>query len=166
MDPVIAQYIRKYNREHAVPLSEEELEKLEVEEFLSEMPGGGHIKPRYERGVDTTVDDPFNYGMPQHRGVLSEDEWDSLDQQTVRETLASWLGTTSEDIESLYGPGGKSLQDLELRAQIDEKLLQAVEGDASKVAIARALGWGLKKPHNQSPILQKALKRARKNRDA
>jgi hypothetical protein len=167
MDPALVEFIKQYNQANKTPLTKRELEELEVEEFLAEMPGGIRLDPteaKDGRGIDGLVDDPFNYGMSYHRGILSEDEWETLDLDSVRETLASWLGATLEDLKSIYGPGGKTAQDLELRVQIDEKLLQAVEGGASKVAIARVLGWGLKKPHNQSPILQKALKRARKAR--
>jgi hypothetical protein len=164
MDSLIQELLQRYNEENKVPLSEQELEDLEMEELLSELPGGEHLEPHYERGLDTAVDDPFNYGIVNHRGPLSEAEWEVLDVQAVKEAVASWLGTTLEDIERIYGPGGKTKLDLEIRGQIDERLLQAVEGGASKVAIARALGWGLKKPHNQAPILQKAIRRARKAR--
>lgn len=169
MDPKLEQLLKKYNERHMQPLSQEELEEADWEEILSETPRddrtpkGEHWKEEY--GIDTIVDDPFNYGITTHRGPLSETESELLDRQVVKEAIADWLGEALEDILRVYGPGGKTKQDLELRGRVDEKLLQAVEKGASKVSLARGMGWGLRKPHNQSPVLQKALKRARKARN-
>jgi len=164
MDPGIQELLKKYNEEHKIPLSEEELEEMEIEEFISKMPGGGDPPLDHLEGADTTVDHPFNYGMTALRGSLNEIDWELIDTQPVREEVARRLDVHLEDVERIYGPGGKTKLDLEIRAEIDEKLLRAVEGGVSKVLLARAMGWGLRKPHNQAPVLQKALKRARKAR--
>lgn len=164
-----SELIRLHNELCRQPLSQEELEEEGLECLIAELPSGESLEEgqRIERNtLLTTVDDPFNYGMTIHRGPLTEAEKDMLDLPAVQRAIAEWLDETPEDLARLYGPGGLNAADLELRSQIDEKLLVAVEAGASKVSLARGLGWKLKKPHNQSPILQGALRRAREVRSA
>jgi len=167
MDPHTQELLKKWNEEHKVPLSAEELEELEVEEIISELPGGGHLEVgeiHHYEGAPQWVDYPFNYGMTFTQGPQADFDWETIDLASVKEQLCSFLGTTVEDIDKVYGPGGKTKEELKIRAELDEKLLRAVEGGVSKVLLARTMGWGLRKPHNQAPVLQKALKRARKAR--
>jgi len=99
-----------------------------------------------------TVIDRTDGGLVAHRGILADDEY--VDPFVLRAAAEEALGFTYADVSAVYTPGRKSVEQLQLRAKIDARMLELSRSGGNMTQLASALGLG-------TSTVDRALKRAR-----
>lgn len=105
-------------------------------------------------------------GLVAHRGILTAEESEWLDRDTVRVLASRLLDSNTVELEYVYGPGAPSARRLARRAQLDELLLQVQEAGGNMHQLALALNWYVEKTPtgDRCRKMTQALDRARSNR--
>lgn len=100
-------------------------------------------------------------GLTGHRGVLAPD--DEVDRDVLQALVERELGFTYEEIASVYREGRPSTTTLQLRDEIDARLLELSRSGGNMIELAKALGWSIENGHRgeRSKQMERALARAR-----
>ncbi len=90
--------------------------------------------------------------------MIHPDEW--VDREVLRAAVEAELGFTYAQIREVYRQGRKSAAQIELRDQIDARLLAISESGGNMAALATCLGFR-RKNNGTFRTIENALTRAR-----
>lgn len=106
----------------------------------------------------------FDGGVTSHRGVLAPE--DVVDSGVFGAMVEDALGFTYAEVSAAYREGRPSNTALQLRAQIDARLLELSVAGGNMLELAKALGWTIKPASGNGgescPKMERALARARR----
>lgn len=111
--------------------------------------------------VDIKNNDDERGGLTAHRGVLHPEE--AVDPDVFAPMIEDALGFTYAEIAAAYREGRPSNSTLQLRAQIDARLLELSRSGGNMIELAKALGWPIEQggKGENSRKMERALARAR-----
>lgn len=147
-------------------------DSVDEDSGLSKNLGLDRYKDSYLEEIDPA--DYYYKGMVAHRGVLHTWEHDGddarlhketeyVDEELLEASVSKFLEEDLGEVRRIYGPGGLSSSDLEIRARMDEKFLQIFEAEGELLMLAKVLGFSVKS-NRECRVMTKAMQRARKAR--